>query len=123
MNEEAVLYTHTKVFYRALKPQDFDSLRKLYSEDYMLVRPDGSVLSKEQVLGDLDAGGLIFYSIELTDARVRIHGKTALVTGESRTVTSRENKRTTTHFRFIAVYVDHESTLQLTHFQSVTLPD
>ena len=89
----------------------------------MLVSPDGSVLSKEQVLRDLNAGGLIFYSIELTHALVRIHGKTALVTGESRTVTSRENKRTTTHFRFIAVYVDHESTLQLTHFQSVTLPD
>ena len=98
MNEEAVLYTHTKVFNRALKAQDFDSFRKLYSEDYMLVRPDGSVLSKEQVLRDLNAGGLIFYSIELTDARVPIHGKTALVTGESRTVTSRENKRTTTHF-------------------------
>src|SRR5216683_5180680 len=29
MNEEAVLYTHTKAFYRALKAQDFDSLRKL----------------------------------------------------------------------------------------------
>src|SRR6266446_1976638 len=29
MNEQAVLYTHTKAFYRALKAQDFDSLRKL----------------------------------------------------------------------------------------------
>jgi len=75
MNEEAVLYTHTKVFNRALKAQDFDSLRKLYSEDCMLVRPDGSVLSKEQVLRDLNAGGLIFYSIELTDARVASMGR------------------------------------------------
>jgi|SRR2546425_7263056 len=123
MTEETVLYTHTKVFYGALKAQDLDSLGRLYSEDYMLVRPDGSVLSKEQVLLDLKAGGLIFHSIELTDGRVRIHGETALVTGESRTVTSRENKLTTAHFRFVAVYVAHESTLQLTHFQSVTLPD
>ena len=38
MNEEAVLYTHIKVFYRALKAQDFDSLRKLYSEDYSCAR-------------------------------------------------------------------------------------
>src|SRR2546425_13099448 len=29
MNEQAVLYTHTKAFYRALKAQDFDSLLNL----------------------------------------------------------------------------------------------
>ena len=39
----------------------------------MPVRPGVSVLSKEQVLLDLKAGGLIFHSIELTDVRVRIH--------------------------------------------------
>src|SRR5260370_33109011 len=43
MNEEAVLYTHTKAFYRALKAQDFDSLRKLcaivFSGCAMKMRP------------------------------------------------------------------------------------
>ena len=122
MNEADVLRTHTQTFYGALKARDVGTLSTLYSDDYMLVRPDGSVLSKAGVLRDLDEGGLTFHEIELTDVKVRIHGETALLTGESRTVMSRMGKQTTAHFRLVAVYVGSTSGLQLTHFQSVLLP-
>ena len=52
----------------------------------MLVRLDGSVLSKEAVLHDLKLGGLTFKSIELAGEGVRIHGETAILTGEGRTL-------------------------------------
>jgi ketosteroid isomerase-like protein len=39
---EDVVRTHTE-FNRALTARDFDALSKLYADDYMLVRPDGSV--------------------------------------------------------------------------------
>ena len=122
MREADVLRTHTQTFYGALKARDFGALSALYSDDYMLVRADGSVLSKDEVLRDLTEGGLIFLDIELTDVRIRIHGKTALLTGESRIVTSREGKETEAQFRFVAVYVAEADGLQLAHFQSVTLP-
>ena len=53
MTVEDVIRTHTEGFNRALTTHDLDALSALYADDYMLVRPDGSVLGKEDVLRDL----------------------------------------------------------------------
>ena len=119
---EAVVRTHTE-FNRALTARDFDALSKLYADDYMLVRPDGSVLSKQEVLRDLQAGGLKFTSIEIANVKVRIYGQTALLTADSQTVTSRHGKEMRTHVRLLAVYVAEGGMLRLVHFQSVSLPE
>jgi hypothetical protein len=44
MTAEEILSIHTDIFNRALKEQDYAALEGLYAGDYMLVRPDGSVL-------------------------------------------------------------------------------
>ena len=123
MTEAEVLKTHVDLFYGALKSRDSHQLAAIYSDDYMLVRPDGSVLSKEEVLTDLRIGGLAFKAIEVADVKVRIHGDTAILTAESRAVTSRHGKDANSHFRLVAVYVTDQSRLRLAHFQSVLLPD
>jgi ketosteroid isomerase-like protein len=120
MTETEVLSTHDR-FNRALKSQDWEELAAIYSDDYMLVRPDGSVLSKEEILADLRIGGLAIKAIEIADVKVRIHGDTAILTGVSRTVTSRQAKETASHFRLVAVYVADRSGPRLVHFQSVSL--
>ena len=53
MTAEHVLRLHTDGFNRALQQQDYRALEEIYSVRYMLVRPDGSVLNKEEVLRDL----------------------------------------------------------------------
>ena len=88
----------------------------------MLVRPDGSVLGKEDVLRDLTAGGLRFTSIDLANVSVRIYDQTALLTGDSRTVTSRNGHEVSARIRLLAVYVQDRSGLRLAHFQSASLP-
>ncbi len=123
MTEAEVLRTHVDLFNGALKSRDWDELAAIYSDDYMLVRPDGSVLSKEEVLKDLRVGGLEFKEIEVADVKVRIHGAAAILTGVSRTVTSRLAKEATSHFRLVAVYVADRSGPRLVHFQSVSLAD
>ena len=60
MTAEDVIRTHTEGFNRALTTHDLDALSAIYADDYMLVRPDGSVLGKEDVLRDLGPGGLRF---------------------------------------------------------------
>jgi ketosteroid isomerase-like protein len=122
MTETEVISTHDR-FSCALKSQDWEELAAIYSDDYMLVRPDGSVLSKEEILADLRIGGLAIKAIEIADVKVRIHGDTAILTGVSRTVTSRQGKETTSHFRLVAVYVADRSGPRLVHFQSVSLAD
>ncbi len=123
MTEAEVLRTHVDLFNGALKSRDWDQLAAIYSDDYMLVRPDGSVLSKEEVLADLRIGGLAVKAIEIADVKVRIHGDAAILTGISRTVTSRQDKETKSHFRLVAVYVADRSGPRLVHFQGVSLAD
>jgi ketosteroid isomerase-like protein len=122
MTVEDVIRTHTEGFNRALTTGNLDTLSAIYADDYMLVRPDGSVLGKEDVLRDLGAGGLRFTSIELANVGVRIYGRTALLTGDSRTVTSRNGAEVSARIRLLAVYIHDRSRLRLAHFQSVLLP-
>jgi ketosteroid isomerase-like protein len=122
MTEADVVRIHTETFLGSLRKQQYDVLAALYSDDYMLIRPDGTVLSKKAVLSDLQEGGLTFREIELDDVKVRIHGDSALLTGESRTVTARAGKEAKAHFRFVAVYAERDGKIELIHFQSVNLP-
>jgi len=50
----------------------------------MLVRPDGSVLNKQEVLLDLRSGGLRFHSIELGQTEVRMYGSSAVLTAKAK---------------------------------------
>jgi ketosteroid isomerase-like protein len=117
MKAEEILSIHMDVFNRALKEQDYAALEGLYAGDYMLVRPDGSVLNRQDVLQDLQSGGLRFRSIELGQTEVRIYGSTAVLTAEAQAVSSRSGVESRAHFRLIAVYVQQGESIKLVHFQ------
>jgi ketosteroid isomerase-like protein len=120
---EEVLRIHKDGFNRALQQQDYATLETIYSDRYMLVRPDGSVLNKEQVLKDLREHGLTFHAIDLEDTVVRVLGSAAILTAESITLSSRNGNRSQTHFRLVAVYAQEADAIRLVHFQSTTLPE
>src|SRR6266853_3316644 len=120
MTKEEVLKIHTDVFYGSLRSQNYAALEELYSDDYMLVRPDGSVLNKQEVLQDLRSNGLRFHSIDPGQLVARVYGFAGVVTGESSTVTSRNGVESRAHFRFIAVYLRVADSIRLVHFQSTT---
>ena len=118
MTEELVMSTHREVFYKALLDQDWPTLANLYADDYTLIRSDGSMLGKDAVLSDLATGGLVFRSIELTNARVRLAGEAAVLTGDSHTTAERRGSKAEAFFRLTAVYVERNSCIHLLHFQS-----
>jgi hypothetical protein len=89
MTKDEVLTTHRNVFLAALLNRDFKILSTLYSNDYILVRPDGTVFNKDEILRDLRENDLIFKSIEISGEEVRIHGGTGILTGESRSLAER----------------------------------
>jgi hypothetical protein len=123
MTEEEVRRVHSESFYGALKTRDFPLLETLYSERYMLVRSDGSVLNKQEVLMDLREQGLTFESIDLEREDVRVFGSVAILTGESRTVSTRADMTMHAHFRLVAVYVEDDAGIHLVHFQSTNVPE
>ena len=120
MTAEQVLQLHSEGFNRALTQQDYDALERIYSDTYMLVRPDGSVLNKQQVLKDLREQ-LRIHSIELEDAVVRVVGSVAIFTAASKTVSSRNGKESRSHFRLVAVYGQESDAIRLVHFQSTMI--
>jgi ketosteroid isomerase-like protein len=122
LTAEEVARTHTEVFNASLLSGDLDTLAMLYADDYMLVRPDGSVLSKDEVLYGLREGGLTFKSIEVTNVKVRVYGTAALLTAESLMTASKLGQQARAHIRLLAVYVADGNGLRLAHFQSLLLP-
>jgi hypothetical protein len=90
---DEVLRMHTEVVYGALKSQHYATLEDLYSDDYMLVRSDGSVLNRQEVVQDLRTNRLTFHAIALCQSKGRIYGPTA-----------RNGLEARAHFRLIAVY-------------------
>jgi len=120
MTEEQLLRRHSE-FNQALLHQDYDALEGIYSDAYMLVRPDGSVLNKQQVLKDLREKGLKFHSIELKDPVARIFDSVGILTADSKSISSRDGKEAQAHLRSIAVYAEEGEGIRLVHFQSTTL--
>jgi ketosteroid isomerase-like protein len=109
-------------FYGALRKNDLERLSQIYSDDYMLVRPDGSVFSKAQILDDLKTHAMRFSSIELTNEKIRIYGSVGILTGDSKITTVRDGKESQTTFRLVAVYCKQNDRIELVHFQSSPLP-
>ena len=123
MTAEQVLQLHSDGFNRALTQQDYDALEGIYSEMYMLVQLDGSVLNKQQILKELREQVLRIHSIELKDAVVRVVGSAAILTATTKTVTSRNGKKSQAHFRLVAVYGQEGDAIRLVHFRSTMIVD
>jgi len=110
-------------FYGALRQNSLEKLSQIYSDDYMLVRPDGSAFSKAQILDDLKTHAMRFNSIELTNEKIRIYGSVGILTGDSKITTVRDGKESQIAFRLVAVYYKQNGRVQLVHFQSSPLPE
>src|ERR1700733_6705657 len=120
---QEVSSVHRDDFYGALKKNDLEKLSQIYSDDYMLVRPDGNAFSKAQILDDLKIHAMRFSSIELTNEKIRIYGPVGVLTGDSKITTVRDGKESQTAFRLVAVYCKQNNRIELVHFQSSPLPD
>jgi ketosteroid isomerase-like protein len=122
LTKEEVSRVHREKFYAALKNNDLDKLAEVYADDYMLVRPDGSVFSKAHILDDLRTHAMRFSSIELTNETIRIYGSVAILTGDNKTVAVRDGKESKGQARIVAVYRKQNDRIELVHFQGSPLP-
>lgn len=118
MTQDDVIRVHHEGFYAALQGNDLQKLSDVYADDYVLVRTDGSVLSKAQILEDLKIHPISFKKLELSNAQVRIHGSVGILTGVSRTVAMRDGIESNVRSQMIAVYAEENKKLVLVHFQT-----
>ncbi len=82
-NEERVDQLHRKKFTWLIN-KNYDSLNWILHEQVQYIHSNGWVQSKKEVNEDLKSGRLNYTNIDIVEAKVTVHQKTAVVSGKGR---------------------------------------
>jgi ketosteroid isomerase-like protein len=110
-------------FLRALKSGDTTSLERIYSDDYLLVRPNGDTLGKAEILSDLRHHSMKFTSFEVNDFLIRTKGFVGILTAAVRSTAVRDGVEIKTHARQLAIVSKENERITISHFQSTNIVD
>jgi ketosteroid isomerase-like protein len=110
-------------FLQALKSGDTPSLERIYAHDYILVRPNGDTLTKEQILADLRHHSMRFTSFEVNDVLIRTKGSVGILTADVRSIAVRDGVEIRTHARQLAILSKENGRNTILHFQSTNVVD
>ena len=84
MSVETDVLGAERQFFTALIAADGTALERLLADDFVLIDVmRGAEVSKQDLLAALGAGQVRFEAIEASDARVRMYGDAAVVTGRT----------------------------------------
>jgi ketosteroid isomerase-like protein len=110
-----------EVFLQALKSGNIPSLERIYADDYLLVRPNGDTLGKNEILADLRHHSMRFTSFEVTDVLVRTKGFVGILTADVRSTAIRDGVEIKAHARQLAILSKEKDRITITHFQSTNI--
>jgi ketosteroid isomerase-like protein len=110
-------------FLQALKSGDTSSLERIYADDYILVRPNGDTLTKEQILADLRNHSMRFTSFDVNDVLIRTKGSVGILTADVRSIAVRDGIEIRTHARQLAILSKENGRITMLHFQSTNVVD
>jgi len=94
-----------KAWCSAILHGNISAMDALLSDDYMAITPSGILQSKDQALANLRSGSLHFKSIDLSDRKIRLYGKTALVTSRAEVSGTGPEGDMSGSYRYTRVYV------------------
>ncbi len=84
MSVESDVLAAERQFFASLIAADGPALERLLADDFVLIDVmRGAEISKQDLVAALGAGQVRFDGIEATDARVRMYGDAAVVTGRT----------------------------------------
>ena len=91
----------------ALLRNDITTLKRLWSDSFVVTNPFNKFLDKQQVVGMTETGALAFKSYDRQVDYVRIYGITAIVAGSETVVWAGKLPTTgqTSHLRFTGVWM------------------
>ncbi len=108
-------------FLQALESGDRSSLERIYADDYILVRPNGDTLTKEQILADLRQHSMRFTSFEVNDVLIRTKGSVGILTADVRSIAIRDGVEIRVHARQVVILSKENDRTTITHFQSTDI--
>jgi ketosteroid isomerase-like protein len=94
-----------KEFAEALVNGDADSLNRLVSDDWIIIGPEGRVITRSAFLDVVKSGSLTHSMMELDETRVRVYGDMATVTARAITTGTYQGRTFATSERSTDVFV------------------
>lgn len=70
-------------FQQAIERNDHLKIREFIDGDWIVIDPDGGIVSRESFLAAIENETLVHSSMVLIEPRVKIYGQTAVVTGRA----------------------------------------
>jgi len=122
ISEEEVQAFYEK-FLRALMSGDMTILERIYADDYLLVRPNGDTLGKQEILADLRYHSMRFTSFEANEVIIRTKGSVGILTAAVRSTALRDGVEIKMHARQVAILSKENEQITISHFQSTNIID
>jgi ketosteroid isomerase-like protein len=115
--------TFYEEFLQALKSGDITALERIYTDDYLLVRPNGNTFTKKEILDDLRQHSMRFTSFQVQDVLIRTIGIVGILTAEVRSTAVRDGIEIRTHAIQLAIVSKENARITISHFQSTNMLD
>ena len=124
MNENGEVTAAEDRFFAALLGGDRDGLESVVGDDCVLIDVlSGSEVPRGAFLDLVGSRRVVFESIERVDARVRLYGSAAVVTGQTRMAGRFEAQPFRVHSRYAHVYVRGRQGWRLVNAQGTPIAE
>lgn len=120
MDEIAKLERHR---FQAMVQVDTAALEEILADDLVYIHGRSArVVTKAQVIAELQSGEQRYWSIEVEDLTVRVYGSTAVVNGTNTMGTGPRGGERSFRIRFTDVYVRRNGRWQMVTWQASQIP-
>lgn len=108
--------------FAALVSKDYAYLDKVLAEDLYYCHSNGLIDNKTSFVQSIKDGKLTYQEMVPEELKVRVYGKTAVITGVCAAKVLSNGQQLNTRFRFTDVYVKNKAGWQMVSWQSLRIP-
>lgn len=108
--------------FAALVSKDFGYLEKVLAEDLIYCHSNGLIDNKTSFIQSIKDGKLAYQEMNAEELKVRVYGKTAVITGICAAKVLSNGQQINTRFRFTDVYVKSKAGWRMVSWQSLRIP-
>lgn len=119
---EGVVAEIEKQRFAALVSKDYMYLDKVLADDLFYCHSNGLIDTKVSFIQSIKDGKLTYQEMNAEELKVRIYGKTAVITGVCGAKVLSNGQQLNTRFRFTDVYVKSKAGWQMVSWQSLRMP-
>jgi CubicO group peptidase (beta-lactamase class C family) len=108
---------------QAVKDKAEPALSRIIADDFFFTAPNGKTFNKEQIISDIKSNSDKITKTELSDIKVLVNGKTAVITGAGLEVGVHEGGSSySDRYRFTDIFMERGGRWQLVVSQSSVVP-